>query len=271
MQAKDILQSDLLDIVFDDRNKDYGAYELRTKYNKRIATALSITALLFLIVILSSFISKKEIPIEWEPDKIPFILTKVEDIKPPPPPFIPPQLIKVQEKVHVFLEMKPVEDILVDKSPPENKTFENKRIDNVAIDGFDLNTIIPSAPGVDKGFIPEKKAEVDDNTIFLSVEEEASVDFKAWKNHLGRYLEPVIEIAAEKGMPAGKFTINIRFLVEKDGSITDVSALSDPGYGLAEEAIKVVKKGPQWSPGKQNGRNVRSYHTQPITFLVPGY
>ena len=60
MQAKDILQSDLLDIVFDDRNKEYGAYELRKKYNKRIATALSITALLFFIVILSSFISKKE-------------------------------------------------------------------------------------------------------------------------------------------------------------------------------------------------------------------
>ena len=61
MQAKDILQSDLLDIVFDDRNKEYGAYELRKKYNKRIAKALSITALLLLIAFLSSFISRKKI------------------------------------------------------------------------------------------------------------------------------------------------------------------------------------------------------------------
>ena len=271
MHAKDILQSDLLDIVFDDRNKDYGAYELRKKYNKRIATALSITALLFLIVILSSFISKNDNPIELEPDKTICILTKVDPIKPPPPPITPPPPVKVQEKVREFLEMIPIEDDLVNDIPPTNKSLENTLIDNFEKDGIDMNTIKPPQPGEVLGFAPEKKTEVDDDAIFLILEEQASVDTKAWRNHLGRYLEPVIENAAEKGMLPGKYTINIRFLVERDGSITDVSALSDPGFGLAEEAIKVVKKGPQWTPGKQNGRNVRSYHTQPITFLVPEY
>jgi protein TonB len=56
--------------------------------------------------------------------------------------------------------------------------------------------------------------------------------------------------------------------VERDGSIADVKALNDPGYGLSKGAVDVVKKGPKWRPGEQNGRQVRSYHTQPITFVV---
>lgn len=269
MQAKDILQSDLLDIVFDDRNKEYGAYELRKKYNKRIATALSITALLFLIVILSSFISGKGNVIESDRDKIPFRITKIVDVNPLPPPVIPPPPPKeLQEKIHAFLEMKPVEDILVDQPPPENRTLENKLISDFNRDGVDESRITPPPPGEELG-PPTILKEEDDDKIFFSVEEEATVDIKTWINHLRRYLEPVIENVTDKGLAPGKYTINIRFLVERDGSITDVNALSDPGFGLAEEAIRVVKKGPQWSPGKQNGRNVRSYHTQPITFLVP--
>ena len=146
--------------------------------------------------------------------------------------------------------------------------MQGKTIDDFRQEGIDPNSFNIDPPVNNDGLFDKRKDE-DDDTIIMHVQEEASVDIKAWRNHLGRYLEPVIVNAAEKGMPPGKYTINIRFLVERDGSITDVNALSDPGYGLAAEAIKVVKKGPQWSPGRQNGRKVRSYHTQPVTFLVP--
>ena len=69
-------------------------------------------------------------------------------------------------------------------------------------------------------------------------------------------------------MKAGTYTVNVRFLVEKDGSISDVVALNDPGYGLAKAAEKVVKTGPKWTPGQQGGKTVRSYHTQPINFVI---
>jgi protein TonB len=59
MEANKILQADLLDIVFEDRNKDYGAYELRKKYNKRITLALAITAAIAIIAVGSSFIAKQ--------------------------------------------------------------------------------------------------------------------------------------------------------------------------------------------------------------------
>jgi len=56
-------------------------------------------------------------------------------------------------------------------------------------------------------------------------------------------------------------------LVLKDGSVTDVKALNDPGFGLAEAAVKTVQNGPKWNPGLQNEKPVNAYHTQPITLI----
>jgi len=70
-------------------------------------------------------------------------------------------------------------------------------------------------------------------------------------------------------MEPGTYTVQVRFLVERDGSVADVSIVgSDPGYGLGKAAMDVIKKGPKWNPGIQNGKQVRSYHTQPITFVI---
>ena len=95
------------------------------------------------------------------------------------------------------------------------------------------------------------------------------MDQRQWRRHLESQLQRYIEDAASQGMPPGQYTVHVRFLVERDGSVADVSVVgSDPGYGLGKGATDVVKKGPKWSPGEQNGRKVRSYHTQPITFVI---
>jgi len=108
----------------------------------------------------------------------------------------------------------------------------------------------------------------DEQTVFQAVEIEASVDINQWRQHLQGHLMAPIAKAARKGMRVGTYTVNVRFLVEKDGSISDVKALDDPGYGLAAASEKVVKTGPRWSPGIYEGKIVRSYHTQPITFVI---
>lgn len=107
-----------------------------------------------------------------------------------------------------------------------------------------------------------------EQNVFDTVEVEASVDVDLWRKHLEKELIPVIEKAANKRMKPGQYIVTIRFLVEKDGSISDVKALNDPGYGLAKGAEKVVRQGPKWNPGKVNGRIVRSYHSQPLTFVI---
>jgi hypothetical protein len=110
-------------------------------------------------------------------------------------------------------------------------------------------------------------AEINKET-FEKVEIEASVNVAHWRRHLENRLLPYIESAARLGMKAGYHTVNVRFLVEKDGSISDVKALNDPGFGLAQGAVKVVRTGPKWTAGEVNGKKVRSYHTQPITFMI---
>ena len=107
-----------------------------------------------------------------------------------------------------------------------------------------------------------------DTTVFQNAEIEASVDADQWIDHLRKNLQNPIEKAAKKGMKAGTYAVQVKFLVERDGSINDVQALNDPGYGLAKAAIKVIRTGPKWSPGSISGKIVRSYHTQPITFVI---
>lgn len=100
------------------------------------------------------------------------------------------------------------------------------------------------------------------------VEIEASVDAVAWRSNLEKNLQAPIEKAVRKGMKVGYYIVLVRFLVEKDGTMSDVKALNDPGYGLAQASVNVVKEGPIWTAGEVNGRKVRSYHTQPITFVI---
>lgn len=108
----------------------------------------------------------------------------------------------------------------------------------------------------------------DSHIIFTKAEVPPSIDQTVWRKHLQGYLMTYIENAAKQNMPAGTYTVQIKFLIETDGSIKDVHALNDVGYGLTQAAIKVVEESPKWTPATQNGIVVRSLHTQPITFVI---
>lgn len=109
---------------------------------------------------------------------------------------------------------------------------------------------------------------IEQNKTPDTVEVEATVDVQAWKQNLETGLQPIVEKAARKGMKPGLYTVQVRFLIEKDGSISDVKALNDPGYGLAKGVEKIISKGPKWTPGTVNGKVVRSYHSQPVSFVI---
>lgn len=104
--------------------------------------------------------------------------------------------------------------------------------------------------------------------VFSKVDVEAKVDMLKWRRHLEKKLRSIIDKAAKDGMKAGYHTVRVQFLVEKDGSISEVKALNNPGYGLGEASENVLKTGPKWLPGEHNGKKVRSYHIQPITFVI---
>lgn len=275
MEANKILQADVLDLLFEHRNKEYGAYELRKKYNKRIATALAITAALAVLLVAYMFLSKALGKKESDNVVVRDVVVqeiKQEEPKAPPPPPPPPPKAPPPPKVEMAKFTPPVikkdNEVKQEEIPPV-KEMEDKKIDVINQEGVkDMGIATPPVVDEGKHVVEAPKPVEDENKVFEKVEIEAAVNMSQWRRHLESQLQRYIEDAASQGMAPGQYTVQVRFLVEKDGSITDVKALNDPGYGLGKGAEDVVKRGPKWSPGEQNGRKVRSYHTQPITFVV---
>jgi protein TonB len=269
MEANKILSADILDLVFEDRNKEYGAYQLRKTYNRRIIQALIITASVAVLALLGSFLANK---LQGSSNKLDIKEVTLQDLKqedkpepPPPPPPKPPEPPKIE--MTKFTPPKIVKDEEVQEPPPEQKQLQDTKIDVKSEEGVkDEGIQTPVEIDQGKQIIEEKKE--DENKIFEKVEIEAS--FKggegAWKKYLERNLNPNTPV--DNGAPEGTYTVYVQFVVSKDGSISDVKALTNHGYGMEAEAIKVIKKGPAWVPAVQNGRSVNAYRKQPITFQV---
>ena len=75
-------------------------------------------------------------------------------------------------------------------------------------------------------------------------------------------------VATENGAPVGHYTTMIQFIVDKDGKLSEFTPLTKLGYGMEQEVIRVLKLSGAWSPAIQNGKPVRAYRRQPITFVV---
>ncbi len=273
MDVNKILTTDLLDLLFEDRNKAYGAYDLRRTYTKRLTIALICTAFIALLALGGSFMSSSA---KKHAGKIKVTDIKLEDIRqeeeekmepPPPPP--PPPVEPPKVEMTKFTPPKIVEDeeVKEEEIPPETKELETTKIDIVSQEGIKDIGLAPVIVDEGKKVIEEKKEE-DENKVFEKVEVEAS--FKGgereWRRYLERNLDP--EVPINNGAPEGTYTVVVQFIVDKEGKISDVRSLTKHGYGMEDEAMKVIRKGPDWVPALQNGRHVKAYRKQPITFVV---
>lgn len=108
---------------------------------------------------------------------------------------------------------------------------------------------------------------IDDN-IFTKVEVEASFPggLEAWVNFLQANLKT--NIARKNKAPEGRYQVVARFVVAKDGSLTNFETETDHGYGMEKEVLRVLKKSPKWNPAIVNGKPVNAFRRQPITFEV---
>jgi len=276
MEVSKILSSDVLDIIFDGRNKAYGAYELRRKYNRRLTTALIITASIALLILLLTFLSglKKEEVVE-----APIITeVKLEEVQeqrqeePPPPPPPPPPQVQEPPKVEMekFTPPKVVKDeeVREDEKPPKNEDLADVKIGAIKQEGVkDEGIVVPPAGDGGKGVVVAPKKEEDDlDKVFQKVEIESQYPGgpSAWQRFLQKNLR-YPDRAIEDNIQG---TVHVQFIVDRDGTVSEVTALNDPGGGLAEEAVRIIKKSGKWTPAIQNGRQVKSYKKQPITFRL---
>lgn len=129
---------------------------------------------------------------------------------------------------------------------------------------IDSNTLTDVNGKTDTSGTPENSAE----KVFERVEIEASFPGgdAIWRRYLERNLDG--STPTKNGAPEGTYTVVVQFIVDKEGNISDVKALTNHGYGMEAEVVRVIKKGPKWSPAIQDGRLVKAYRKQPVTFMV---
>ena len=273
MDSNKILSADILDIIFEGKNKQYGAYELRKTYNRRLTKALLITAAVALLIFLLSVFSnlmggnKKQAydVVDTEMAKL-----KKNDAPPPPPPPPPPPKPPPPPEVNQ-VKFTPPKIVKDEEVKPEEKIEEIKddqKISTKTVESENKEQVV-QAPVDTKGTeVVEVKKDDDENKIFNKVEVDAAFPGgdAAWRNYLQKNLNP--DIPVENGAEAGTYTVIVKFVVSRDGSLSDVSCETDPGHGMCAEAIRVIKKTRSWTPAIQNGRNVNAYRRQPITFQV---
>jgi periplasmic protein TonB len=272
MDVNKILNADILDIIFEDRNKEYGAYDLRKTYNRRLITALLGTGAVILLLFTGYFLSN----INGGSKKAPPVVQDVqlEEVKedkknePPPPP--PPKIEPPKVEMAKFTPPKIVKDeeVKQDEKPPEQEKLDETKIGTVNQEGVkDEGITAPPVNDAGKGVVEAPKETEDYDKTFTKVEIESTYPggMAAWQ----RYLNKNLHYPDEAMSTEIQGSVIVQFIVDKEGNVSDVEAISGPEQGgLREEAVRVIKKSGKWTPAIQNGRQVKSYKKQPVGFKL---
>ncbi len=274
MESNKILNADILDIIFDGKNKAYGAYQLRKTYNSRMVKALIAVGIILLFVVggmvLANIINNRTAKDELEVVDTQMAEVKKDDPPPPPPPPPPPTPPPPPEIKQIqFTPPKIVKDEEVKKDEVIKEIEEDAVISTKTVESENTKQVI-QAPVEDKGTqvveVPTKVVEEDKVFTKVEIEAEYPGGQGAWGNYLRKNLNA--NVASDGGAAPGSYTVIVRFIVAKDGTISEVTPETSIGNGMEQEAVRVIKKGPKWTPAQQNGNVVKAYRRQPITFVV---
>lgn len=267
METNTILQSDVLDIIFDGRNKQYGAYQLRKSYNRRLGVALAVMFCICLLAIVGKVLAGNDVKHKAMELKITdLVLTDIKDkmVAPPPPP-PPPQ---DPPKIEMIKDFPPVIVAEPTTPLPTQADMDDAVLGSVDQPGTKNGDYI--APPVETITTVTKKELVHEEGYELGMPVEIQAQFPggadAWRKYLERNLKQDVPI--DNGAPAGDYNVVVSFWVDKNGNVTEVKAENDPGYGTAAEAVRVIQRSGKWTPAIQNGRNVVYRQKQSIIFRV---
>ncbi len=274
MQNHQEIPATLEEIVFQHRNKSYGAYSLRTDYQNVIKKSLLIGISIFGVAVLTPMLWAKvesnvnreviatviDVDIPEPPKEIE--LPKIET----PPPVEPDPVVRSQMR---FVEPEIVDDSKQTELPPDqddlNKAI-NIGIENVEGKDEPIPTDDPDATKGKEIDMPVAVETEDKNQVFITVEQ--NPEFAGGMNALLRFLQKNLHYPtpAVNANVTGK--VYMQFVVGQDGNISKVDVLKGIGFGCDEEAERVVKLMPKWSPGRQSGRAVSVRFTLPISFQL---
>jgi protein TonB len=259
----------LNDIVFEHRNKEYGAYDLRQRYPQTVQKALLIgVATALTMITLPSIYAKFSVKQTTATNLGDTRWTDV-NITPQEPIIEPEKPIELPKPATVKYQLYNVETDAPDNTPvPTVDELDKAQPASITTDGDDggESEIMPPADNIPPP--PATKA-VEVATVILDgynveIQPEFPGGINGFKNFLVKHLK--YPNAAQSAGVSGK--VYLQFTVNQDGSLENIAAIKGIGYGCDEEAIRVMKLMPAWKPGRQSGRAVRVKFNLPIVFSL---
>ena len=245
------------DLVFENRNKEYGAYSMRKKYNRTMMFAILVGAIIIGSAVITPYIFAKvnDNNNRRKLVEVSAVMEKLADPNdappPPPPPPPPPTTAEAQVKF--------VAPVVVDSLKVTDQSFATADEAQDVVKNEDVNIVKVQQEEV----IEQPKEE----EVFFVVEEMPGFQgggIEGFRNYVQKNLV-YPEVAQENGIQ-GK--VYISFVIEANGKITNVKVVRGVDPALDKAAVKAVEGGPNWTPGKQRGKPVRVTFTIPITFVL---
>lgn len=265
----DILNQQWIDVVFSGRNKAYGAYELRKDNPRHTNRALIIGIAVFALIIsfktilnaIEGFIPKADEKVKVTEVVLPPPPIN-EEVKPPPPPPEPPKP-KIDQVRFPPPVVKPDNEVQ-EKDPPTVKELEVAdpgQKDQKGDPNAEIRIDEPVGNSDVKAVVEENP-----NQIFAAVE--VSPSFPGGEGAFAKYLNKNIRYPAVARENNVQGRVVLTFVVERDGSLTDIKVIRSLGSGTDDEAMRVLKASPKWKPGIQNGKPVRVQYSIPVSFAL---
>ena len=266
------MEKSLDDIVFENRNKQYGAYTLRKSYGQTMQKSVLLGVTLFLLMVLLPNLYATLVPDKKPGDigfEVEFENVEIRPDKAPLPEPIKEEEAKPVEKTvkSVSLTVVPDNQVDVEYNPPVVEELEAAQPGGITQDGLvDVNIITAPAPavtapnGVAAEVAPEKEKE------YLLVDQRP--EFMGGNAAMGSFLQKHLRYPSQAVQAGVEGRVFLEFTVGNDGKIENVKTIKGIGFGCDEEAERVVKLMPDWKPGKQAGTPVRVRFTLPIVFKM---
>lgn len=252
---------DIDDLIFENRNQAYGAYQLRKKYNSVVIAGIIIACTLASLVVILPFVFRPRAENVFSGD-ITYFPVQMESLEPPIDRIIVPPAPPPPGSEHVQEVVKYVPPVVVDTiMPTEPKTVTTDEIlaqttvDQSAIDGFgagdDLSAGQDGIATDDPFFLVE---------IMPSFKGGDINKFREWVQRRTNYPQAAIDAKIQ-----GK--VFLTFIIEPDGAVSNVTVVKGVASIIDNEAVKAIQASPKWSPGLQRGQPVRVRYSMWLNFI----
>lgn len=250
------------DIVFEKRNKDYGAYVLRKIYSKNVVTAAIITfgaiGLVFAYPYIAEFI-RSQSPEEVVETRV---LTTVNLDQPPPitPNQPPPPKVDIPPPIKTikYVAPKVTKEEVVEEEMPTVEELKQVEVSTETQEGE--TQVVFEEP------VKAVVVEEDEDKIFTVVEQQA--EFPGGMAELYKFLNKNIRFPSSARRMGVNGKAFVQFVVDKEGRISDIEVIKSLSPDCDKEAIRLVQMMPPWKAAKQNGRSVKSKFVLPLTFKL---